>query len=317
MDLKKEKINIILIATSIVLFFTYILSFTNFSSTDKRKLVKTALVNNKYIDSINRFELSQGEQKITLSKEKAGGGDVWFILTENNTKILPADKELINNFIIKLTKIINMYKISDKISQNNSFGLTDSSTFCLKYYFSDSEFQQIYFGNLDFSNSFRYLMSGKTTTVYQVENTIDTFLNTKIQFWADPNIISKQIINISPDSIQKITLSKNSKTKSFSSQQKNFREKCFDLLELRHGGIPTPEEFQSINNQNSSKIFIENGNKSTVELSLFNLDTDSKINNSVIIKTEYIFENSKNQTYSKISNWTYKKILEILEVESE
>lgn len=317
MDLKKEKINIILIATSIVLFFTYILSFTNFSSTDKRKLVKTALVNNKYIDSINRFELSQGEQKITLSKEKAGGGDVWFILTENNTKILPADKELINNFIIKLTKIINMYKISDKISQNNSFGLTDSSTFCLKYYFSDSEFQQIYFGNLDFSNSFRYLMSGKTTTVYQVENTIDTFLNTKIQFWAEPNIISKQIINISPDSIQKITLSKNSKTKSFSSQQKNFREKCFDLLELRHGGIPTPEEFQSINNQNSSKIFIENGNKSTVELSLFNLDTDSKINNSVIIKTEYIFENSKNQTYSKISNWTYKKILEILEVELE
>ena len=225
MDLKKEKINIILIATSIVLFFTYILSFTTFSSTDKRKLVKTALVNNKYIDSINRFELSQGEQKITLSKEKAGGGDVWFILAENNTKILPADKELVNNFLFKLTKVINMYKISDKISQNNSFGLTDSSTFCLKYYFSDSEFQQIYFGNLDFSNSFRYLMSGKTTTVYQVENTIDTFLNTKIQFWAEPNIISKQIINISPDSIQKITLSKNSKTKSFSSQQKNFREK--------------------------------------------------------------------------------------------
>ena len=44
MDLKKEKINIILITTSIVLFFSYILSFTNFSSTDKRKLVKTALV---------------------------------------------------------------------------------------------------------------------------------------------------------------------------------------------------------------------------------------------------------------------------------
>ena len=110
MDLKKEKINIILIATSIVLFFAYILSFTNFSSTDKRKLVKTALVNNKYLDSINRFELSQGEQKITLSKEKAGGGDVWFILAENNKKILPADKELINNFIgakLKITGTLN------------------------------------------------------------------------------------------------------------------------------------------------------------------------------------------------------------------
>ena len=317
MDLKKEKINIILIATSIVLFFTYILSFTNFSSTDKRKLVKTALVNNKYLDSISRFELSQGEQKLTLSKEKAGGGDVWFILAENNTKILPADKELVNNFLFKLTKIVNMYKMSDKISQNNSFGLTDSSTFCLKYYFSDSEFQQIYFGNLDFSNSFRYLMSGKNTTVYQVENTIDTFLNTKIQFWAEPNIISKQIINISQDSIQKITFSKNSKTKSFSSQQKTFREKCFELLELRHGGIPTPVDMQSINNQNPSKIFIENGNKSTIELTLYNLDTDSKINNSVIIKSEYLFEKSKIQTYSQVSNWTYKKILEILEFESE
>ena len=58
MDLKKEKINIILIATSIVLFFTYILSFTNFSSTDKRKLVKTAFETDKYIVFINRFELS-------------------------------------------------------------------------------------------------------------------------------------------------------------------------------------------------------------------------------------------------------------------
>ena len=317
MDLKKEKINIILITTSIVLFFSYILSFTNFSSTDKRKLVKTALVNNKYIDSISRFELSQGEEKLTLSKEKAGGGDVWFILAENNTKILPADKELVNNFLFKLTKVINMYKISDKITQNNSFGLTDSSTFCLKYYFSDSDFQQIYFGNLDFSNSFRYLMSGKTTTVYQVENTIDTFLNTKIQFWAEPNIISKQIINISQDSIQKITFSKNSKTKSFSSQQKTFREKCFELLELRHGGIPTTVDMQSINNQNPSKIFIENGNKSTIELTLYTLDTDSKINNSVIIKSEYLFEKSIIQTYSKVSNWTYKKILEILESESE
>ena len=74
---------------------------------------------------------------------------------------------------------------------------------------------------------------------------------------------------------------------------------------------------QSINNQNPSKIFIENGNKSTIELTLYTLDTDSKINNSVIIKSEYIFEKSKTQTYSKVSNWTYKKILEILESESE
>mgnify|MGYP006354257017 CR=1 FL=1 len=142
MDLKKEKINIILIATSIVLFFTYILSFTNFSSTDKRKLVKTALVNNKYIDSINRFELSQGEQKITLSKEKAGGGDVWFILAKNNTKILPADKELINNFII------NNSDFSDSI-----FNECELKNVCFDgVKLCNSEFLRGNFSNVDFSS---------------------------------------------------------------------------------------------------------------------------------------------------------------------
>ena len=70
------------------------------------------------------------------------------------------------------------------------------------------------------------------------------------------------------------------------------------------------------NDRYTTYLYIfENGNKSTIELTLYNLDTDSKINNSVIIKSEYLFEKSKIQTYSKVSNWTYKKILEILEFE--
>lgn len=308
MDLKKEKINIILIATSIVLFFTYIFSFTNFSSTDKRKLVKTALVNNKYIDSINRFELSQGEQKITLSKEKAGGGDVWFILAENNTKILPADKELVNNFLFKLTKVVNMYKISDKISQNNSFGLTDSSTFCLKYYFSDSEFQQIYFGNLDFSNSFRYLMSGKNTTVYQIENSLDTFLTTSLQFWSEPYIVSRQIININKDSVQSIKVKYKKQTTSFSASQNNFTNKCFDFLELRHGGVATQSEIFNANQENKQlELIFENGDKTSFKINCFELE------DTIILETIYNLNNAKTTTiYTKVSKWTYNKIKEIL-----
>lgn len=308
MDLKKEKINIILIATSIVLFFTYILSFTNFSSTDKRKLVKTALVNNKYIDSINRFELSQGEQKITLSKEKAGGGDVWFILAENNTKILPADKELVNNFLFKLTKVVNVYKISDKISQNNSFGLTDSSTFCLKYYFSDSEFQQIYFGNLDFSNSFRYLMSGKNTTVYQIENSLDTFLTTSLQFWSEPYIVSRQIININKDSVQSIKVKYKNQTTSFSASQNNFTNKCFDFLELRHGGVATQSEIFNANQENKQlELIFENGDKTSFKINCFELE------DTIILETIYNLNNAKTTTiYTKVSKWTYNKIKEIL-----
>ena len=308
MDLKKEKTNIILIATSIVLFFTYILSFTNFSSTDKRKLVKTALVNNKYIDSISRFELSQGEEKLTLSKEKAGGGDVWFILAENNTKILPADKELVNNFLFKLTKIVNMYKISDKMSQNNSFGLTDSSTFCLKYNFSDSEFQQIYFGNLDFSNSFRYLMSGKNTTVYQIENSLDTFLTTSLQFWSEPYIVSRQIININKDSVQSIKVKYKNQTTSFSASQNNFTNKCFDFLELRHGGVATQSEIFNANQENKQlELIFENGDKTSFKINCFELE------DTIILETIYNLNNAKTTTiYTKVSKWTYNKIKEIL-----
>lgn len=302
MDIKKEKINIILIATSIILLFTYIFSFTNFSSTDKRKLIKSALVNKKYETSINKFEFSQNDQALVLEKKE----NIWYV-SNNDNILLPVDKEIINNFIKNLTKVIIMYEITDKISKNNAFGLTDSNTFCLKYYFSDSEFYQLYFGNLDFSNYFRYLMSGKNTNVYQIENSLDTFLTTSIQFWSEPYIVSRQIINISKDSVQTIKVKTQNKTTAFSASQNDFSKKCFDFLELRHGGGATQNDISNTTLENKQlELIIENGDKSSLQINCFELE------DTIILETIYNLNNEKTKTiYTKVSKWTYNKIKEI------
>jgi hypothetical protein len=194
------------------------------------------------------------------------------------------------------------------MSQNNSFGLTDSSTFCLKYNFSDSEFQQIYFGNLDFSNSFRYLMSGKNTTVYQIENSLDTFLTTSLQFWSEPYIVSRQIININKDSVQSIKVKYKNQTTSFSASQNNFTNKCFDFLELRHGGVATQREIFNANQENKQlELIFENGDKTSFKINCFELE------DTIILETIYNLNNAKTTTiYTKVSKWTYNKIKEIL-----
>ncbi len=290
------KNNKILLIIASILTILYVLSFTRAcTSKDNREKIKTSLVNQKYKDSITSFELqdSAGEIKITNK------GDFWTVGT------LPASDQRMQTFINNLITVRNLYKISDKINKNSTLGLTTGTEFHLKYSTQDTSHELI-FGNQDFSLSSRYMMTEKSTQVYEIDSSLDTYLTTSIQSWAEPFIISQLVFErITPQDIQRTTVINQNHLSEITDYQK--------LLDLRHGGIPDEEELLSVlqtNQTPDTTITLELGNKKEIELKIY----PAKSSSEFIVMTEYHKQKGDTPYYtsvSKISSWTYNKIKEI------
>ena len=310
MDFKQKTNNKILIIAAIILTLLYILSFTRTFSQDKRKLVKSALVNNKYSSKISSFQIISGNNSINLNKKISKNKEIWFIQNQDNENILPADSKIVENFIQKLCEVQDMYKISAKINKNNSYGILEDNAFHIFYKTDDNQEQnEIIFGNHDFTKTMRYIMSGKNTTVYQISNNLDSFLNTNLQYWCEPYIISK-IYDITPETIQKIKVVENEISKiitkeSSKNQNKDFVSLTSRMLELRHGGpvIGGQVNIAQIQEQKSQmQLQIENGDKTNIKLLFYPYEEDYCVN---CIYPEF-------STLLKISKWTYNKYKEIM-----
>ena len=297
------------------LLFLYIFSFI-FQKSDKRTYVKSSLINPSNVNKIDSFELFDGDQeKIIFQKN----GNVWEMIKifDNNLQKLPAETKKIENFLKTASQIVNMYKISDTFTEDNSFMILKPGFIQFKYFTGD-KFYEIFFGAQDFSLSSRYVMSGKSTAIYEISNFLDNYLTTSVQFWCDSSLISQNVFGkIQVSDIQKNYVIFDDKMHIFSDLQK--------LLDLRHGGFISDyknlqneqinENSFQIQNENSEKkfeskmtIFLELGNKNQITLNLFQLKENS------FVSVESVYENSVGEKFvynSQISLWTYNKIKEI------
>lgn len=291
----------IIIVWALVLFFTltYLLSFIKTSSKDNRKSIKTSLLNPKNIENLCEFEFSDLESscKIVLNKTL----NKWEI--KSNSQVIYADSNKINSLIEELSKISEIYKISN--SQNDSdFGFTNaSSAFSLTYFLEDGKSTQLNFGNHDFSDSYRYLKNSNNSQVYEISSTIDNFLSTSIQYWSDPLIISKEILGKkSYKDVVKYTYSKNQNIITGDSTNSDFNEYISKLFDLRHSGFANLDKIQ----EKDSTLTIDFGDKSSLEITIFTTEAD----NEYAIELEYydyLLEKSY-KSWMKISSWTYNKI---------
>ena len=271
------------------LLFLYIFSFI-FQRSDKRTYVKSSLINPSTVNKIDNFELFDGDkEKITFRKN----GNVWEIIKifDDNLQKLPAETKKIENFFKTASQIVNMYKISDTFTENNSFMILKPGFIQFKYFTGD-KFYEIFFGAQDFSLSSRYVMSGKSTAIYEISNFLDNYLTTSVQFWCDSSLISQNVFGkIQVSDIQKNYVIFDDKMHIFSDLQK--------LLDLRHGGFisniqnqdeQNPENPYKNGNQNKEyeskmTIFLELGNKNQITLNLFQLKENS------FVSVESVYEN--------------------------
>ena len=210
------------------------------------------------------------------------------------------------NLINELIKTRNLYKISDKINKNSSLGLTNGTEFHISYSYDDSSFRELIFGNQDFSLSSRYMMTGENTQVYEIDSSMDNYLTTSIQNWAEPYIISQTVFGkITPQDIQRTQVTELNKNHigTISDVQK--------LLDLRHGGRPEANALESeLVTIPETVINLELGNKNEIELEFYKSEKENEFIVTVIYKAEKNGELIFTST-AKISSWTYNKIKEI------
>ena len=295
------------------LLFLYIFSFI-FQRSDKRKSLKSTLINPSYVNEIEYFELFDGDKEKLIFQKN---GNVWEIHKnyENNIQKLPAESTIINDFFKTASGVVNMYKISDTFTEDNSFMILKPGYIQFKYTYKDKIYE-IYFGAQDFSLSSRFVMSGKSTDIYEIPNFMDKYLTTSVQFWCDSSLISQNVFGpVNVSDIQKNYIIYDEKVHVISDLQK--------LLDLRHGGFisniqsnqdeQNPENPYKNGHQNKEyeskmTIFLELGNKNQITLNLFQLKENS------FVSVESVYENSVGEKFvynSQISLWTYNKIKEI------
>ena len=297
----------------VILIFLYVFSFI-FQRSDKRKSLKSTLINPSYVNEIEYFELFDGDKEKLIFQKN---GNVWEIHKnyENNIQKLPAESTIIKDFFKTASGVVNMYKISDTFTENNSFMILKPGYIQFKYTYKDKIYE-IYFGAQDFSLSSRYVMSGKSTDIYEISNFMDKYLTTSVQFWCDSSLISQNVFGkIKVSDIQKNYVIFDDKMHIFSDLQK--------LLDLRHGGFisniqsnqdeQNPENAYKNGHQNKEyeskmTIFLELGNKNQIHLNLVQIKDNS------FVQVESVYENSVGEKFvynSQISLWTYNKIKEI------
>lgn len=297
----------------VILIFLYVFSFI-FQRSDKRKSLKSTLINPSYVNEIEYFELFDGDKEKLIFQKN---GNVWEIHKnyENNIQKLPAESTIIKDFFKTASGVVNMYKISDTFTENNSFMILKPGYIQFKYTYKDKIYE-IYFGAQDFSLSSRFVMSGKSTDIYEIPSFMDKYLTTSVQFWCDSSLISQNVFGkIQVSDIQKNYVIFDDKMHIFSDLQK--------LLDLRHGGFisniqsnqdeKNPENAYKNGHQNKEyeskmTIFLELGNKNQITLNLFQLKENS------FVSVESVYENSVGEKFvynSQISLWTYNKIKEI------
>ncbi len=298
--------NFILGFINLFLLILFFVSFNSrFTNKDTSEIIKTELINEKNVNSITKIQFSQGNKKLFLIKND----DFWILKTDENSKnAMPGDTVKIEKFITDFASLRDIKKLSNKISEKNNYGFDDINSFKIRYFIDDDNFSDLIFGGQDFSLSSRYLMVSNKATVFELDDSLDSYLDLSIQQWSEPTIISKNVLgNVDETDIQSITITENGTNFIYTKNTTDdFFTKANKLLELRHGGLG-----ESISSFNSVKdIKIEFGNKEWVTLSFYN-STEEK---EYIIVSQYYIEaiNKKYYYTSKISSWTYNRINEIM-----
>ena len=304
--MKKINKTFYFLASTIILLLLYIFSFFLSSTNDKRKALKSAYVNPKYENQINKIELQKGNECLILTKQNGK----WFTAQKENAIFIPADSSRIEKFIKELIKVRNMYKISDKITKDNAFGFDDSQ-FCVKYQTESTVFPALYFGKTDFSQVSRYFMSEKYAAVYESDVFLDVYLTTSIQNWCEPFIISNEVTGIKAENIQSISVFYDGKKYLKDSSSQDFLSNCQKLLELRHGGSYIEDE-ESVNQDFEAEkleFILYFGNKTSASFTITQVSESS-----FKVACHYDFERTSSfiDYQLKISLWTYNKIKEII-----
>lgn len=277
----RDKINLILSAVLFVLCLIFVFSFSG-NRKSRKENIRTSLVNPRYVDEIDFFELKSGDSILDFKKQDG----VWFCgnLTEDGNFFAPCIPGKAETFLKSLSDVKEYKKISGGKGNLSSYGISEEEGFFFRYEVSGNIFE-LCFGDKNFTETGRYLKSGNNENIFQTDISLDKYFYTSSGQWTDPYLISRAFGKY-----------------SFQDVQSKVPE---DILELRHSGISfvaVPE-----NSVPEKTLKVEMGDTSFYRFEFFE---NSESENSFLVSVTYENPLSKKLfEYSvKVSEWTYNKL---------
>lgn len=168
-----------------------------FISKPKQKVVESALLNPKYASSIQeiKIELPNANPLVLTKYDDIWLGSITTADNSQNTGTWPASVQTVNNVIEDATKVLTMYKKSDNSKSWKSLSIDETSAKRITFSNSDGEIvSELYFGSENNITNRICVRSGKSLTVYEIDNGITSFLTNEESFWCDPYLYPQVII---------------------------------------------------------------------------------------------------------------------------
>ena len=296
----------------------FILTITVFSpagsANKKRHTIQLQFIHEADISNIDIITIQHGDSAIILSRSD----NMWLLANQNdvNAKI-PADVQKLKSFFILLASKHTMTKAGNTADKDNSYGLDTEEGTTITLYKNGLAYQSLNFGALNFSQTQRYFTSAELKSVFLAGQEFDPFLTTSVTAWADPYIISTQLLNdvFSMGLAQTADFydyQKNQHT-TLTSSDKEENKSIQKLFDLRHGGFALDLQNQSADDKQNKvlAVKIQMGDKSQINL---DISVHPTIENEYIVFTTFNSQRlGKSFTYkTQISAWTYSKISEMM-----
>ena len=287
---KGKTTQILLLSLITILTITELLYITVFSKTGekKRHQQEIQLLHEADISQIDGIIIQGNNEGLILKRTD----DMWLLTDMSNPgSSIPADTQRLAKLFVNLVSKHIMTKTGKKDSTIiNTYGLDETNGTVISLFKNGTEYQRLYFGSTDFSQSRRYFTTLELNSVFLFDSSFENFLSTSVQSWSDPYIISQQL----KDEVFKMGEAQNIDPK---------------LFELRHGGIADA----LIDLPVDLSFTIQMGDKSTITLDIYEYPADDSVQEYVVSTTFDSFRLGKSFSYNtKISLWTYNKIKEIM-----
>ena len=283
-----KKINRFLFCTTVFSAVLFLFSFTAGKKTQV-KSVKSALLNPSYNSKISALIIQNPEEVLTLRKQKN------FWSAEKSGILTFADTKTVENFTTYLTKIRNLYKISDGKDAKTELNLTeDSATIVTVIDENGRIVSKLYFGADDALTSRITLAAEKGKNCFETEDDFSPYLKTDLDFWAVPEIFfaikNPSNLNLSPADLH-------------------------TLQSLRHGKIlpSSSSVLKNLEIENSVTLY---GQYDSFQRIDFYEYEDAKEGKLYFYTQKIEPQEIKDTAVFEVSSWTYDKIKELLKTKS-
>lgn len=197
-----KKINTILCFTAVFSFLLFLISVFQVNK-NEQKSVKSALINPSYRENIGTLLIQTPQEIITLRYVE----DFWIVEKQGTNTF--ADKKIVDELIKNLTKLRNLYKISDKYEARIDLNLTEEGSKIVTALDTRGRaVAKLYFGLEDSLTSRLAVASQNAKLSYETEDDFSTFLTTDLDFWTEKEIFfaikNPSNLNISSSSLEKL-----------------------------------------------------------------------------------------------------------------